>query len=337
VTHGAARCAALVIAALVFTTRASAAPTGEGEGVVPAEAVLLVYEPRPPPGCPTAAEFEAEVAKLTAKARFTQVRPARLVRIELSSRGREVAGRLVTGEGRDQSSRQLRGKTCPEVASALAIALALTIDPEALLGPGEPDAPPSPPPASAPRPAPPRPPPPEPAKEQSPPSRLRVGLGAGLPLESAWAPRMRPGGKVLAVGAYGERWRVTLGLTRFFTRTVDDVAFGAWVLDAALSYNVALLGVVRPFASVGYELGVVRASGSGLPTAVDAERPWQAASVGLGLRFEAGRFFVQLVGSLLVPVSRQRYLVSDPFGKVRTLYEVPSLGLKQETSLGLFL
>lgn len=73
-THGAALCAALVIAALASTTRASAAPRGEGQGVVPGEAVLLVYEPRPPSGCPAAAEVEAEVAKLTSKARFAAER-----------------------------------------------------------------------------------------------------------------------------------------------------------------------------------------------------------------------------------------------------------------------
>jgi hypothetical protein len=70
---------------------------------------------------------------------------------------------------------------------------------------------------------------------------------------------------------------------------------------------------------------------------VSAVRPWQAASAALGLRFETDGFFLQVGGSLLVPTSRQRYLVSDPFGKVRSLYEVPSVGVKQETSLGVFL
>jgi hypothetical protein len=104
-----------------------------------------------------------------------------------------------------------------------------------------------------------------------------------------------------------------------------------------LSVNLAVLGVLRPFAGVGYEIGAVDAAGTGLPASVLAQRPWQAASVGLGLRFETDGFFFQLGGCLLVPFSRQRYLISDPLGEMRTLYEVPRFGLKQETSLGVFL
>jgi hypothetical protein len=148
---------------------------------------------------------------------------------------------------------------------------------------------------------------------------------------------MRPGGKLLGLLAPGDRLRVALGVTRFITREVDDVSFGAWMVDGAVSYNVVVLGVVRPFASLGYEFGMIQASGSGLPDRVDAERPWHAGNVGLGIRVETDGFFLQVGGSLLVPLSRQRYLVSDQFGKVRTLYELPELGLKQETSLGVFL
>lgn len=353
--YGAALGAAFVTAALVLPARASAADPGTG--VPPAsamEAVSLLYEDSPPPDCPTEAEFEAEVEKLTLKAHFTKERQARRVRIELSSGGRDVVGRLVTGDGKNQSSREVRGKTCREVASALAIAVALTLDPEALLGPSEPAPPeplpeppspvePAPKPEAKPAPAPPAKPPakPSPPKRRPPPRgglpRLHAGLGVGVVLESAWSPQMRPGAKVFGAVALGDRLRAAVGVTSFITREVDDVSFGAWMVDGALVYNVALLGAVRPFASLGYEFGMIQASGSGLPASVAAERPWQAGSAGLGLRFETDVFFLQVGGSLLVPLSRQRYLVSDPFGKVRTLYEVPALGLRQETSLGVFL
>jgi hypothetical protein len=81
----------------------------------------------------------------------------------------------------------------------------------------------------------------------------------------------------------------------------------------------------------------VQASGSGLTTIVEAQRPWQALSALLGLRFEMERFFLQLGGSFSMPISRQRYLISDPLGKLTPVYETPRFGLKQETSLGVFL
>lgn len=338
--------AALVTMALVLLSGTSAAQSKPpGAPVADSEAVSLLYEDSPPPDCPSEAEFEAEVAKLTSKARFTKQHRARRVRIELAASGRDIVGRLISGDGKNQSSREVRGKDCREVGSALAIAVALTIDPEALgLGDSEPPAKPpttsepakpaQPKPPSAPPPAPPPPPP-----ETSPPAPTKVswGLGAGLELEDAWGPRMSPGVHVFGVLGVGERVRAALGVTRFITREVDDVSFGAWLAEGSVTINIALLGVLRPFAGVGFELGAVDAAGTGLPAEVQAQRPWQAVSAGLGLRIETPRFFFQLGGNLLAPLSRQRYLVSDSVGKIRTLYEVPSLGLKQETSLGVFL
>jgi hypothetical protein len=162
-------------------------------------------------------------------------------------------------------------------------------------------------------------------------------LGVGLTLESAWAPQMRPGAHAYAVLGVGERLRFNLGVARFFSREVDSLSFGAWFGQGSVSWNLAVLGVLRPFAVLGFEAGAVEASGSGLATSVSAQRPWQAGSAGLGLRFETEDVFLQLGGSLLVPISRQRYLMSDPIGEVRPIYEVPRFGLKQETSLGVFL
>ena len=338
--------AALVTTALVLVPRASAAQTKTSSGapVADSEAVSLLYEDSPPADCPTEADFEAEVVKLTSKAHFTKQRRARRVRIELASSGHDVVGRLISGDGKNQSSREVRGKDCHEVSSALAIAVALTIDPEALgLGDTEPNPPPATPepprppakpPAAAPKPpvAPPRAPP-----KPTQPTQLSWGVGLGVTLENAFAPQMRPGIHGFGTFGAGDRFRAALGVTRFVSREVDNVSFGAWLAEGSISFNIALLGVLRPFVGVGYELGAVDAAGSNLPTKVQAQRPWQAASAGLGLRVETDSFFVQLGGSLLVPVSRQRYLISDPSGNVTTLYEIPSLGLKQETSLGVFL
>jgi hypothetical protein len=335
--------AAIVTMALVLIPRTGAAQGKAASGVPgpDSEAVSLLYEDSPPADCPTQARFEAEVSKLTSKARFTKQRGARRVRIELVGSGHDVVGRLVTGDGKNQSSREVRGKDCREVSSALAIAVALTIDPEALgLSDSEPapkPAAPEPPKQVAPAPEPAVKAPPPPPREPAPPTKLVWGLGAGLELENAWGPRMSPGAHVFGVFGVGERFRAAVGVARFITREVDDVSFGAWLAESSVSVNLALLGALRPFGNLGFEIGAVDASGSGLPAVEQAQRPWQAASAGLGLRFETTSFFLQLSGCVLVPITRQRYLISDPLGDVRTLYEVPSIGLKQESSLGVFL
>jgi hypothetical protein len=338
--------AAVVTTALVLFPRASAAQSQASPGAPDgdSEAVSLLYEDSPPADCPTEAAFQAEVTKLTSKAHFTKQRGARRVRIELFSTSHDIVGRLISGEGKNQSSREVRGKDCHEVSSALAIAVALTIDPEALgLGDTEPAKPAETTPPHAPETPPAPKPTPKPAKARAPrlpppaPTKLYWGVGAGLTLESAWSPRMRPGGHLAAVFGVGDRFRASLGITRFVTREDDDASFSAWFGESSVSVNLAVLGVLRPFACLGFEFGAVDAAGTGLPTTVQAQRPWQAASAGLGLRFETEGFFLQLGGSLLVPFSRQRYLVSDQIGTVRTLYEAPALGLKQETSLGVFL
>lgn len=343
--RGAALGAAFVTMALVLTSRTSAAQGRTSSApVADSEAVSLLYEDSPPADCPTQAKFEAEVTKLTSKARFTKQRRARRVRIELDSSGHDVVGRLISGDGKNQSSREVRGKDCNEVIGALAIAVALTIDPEALLGDTEPtpaETPSEPPETPAPTKQPTK--PKQPAKPPAPvptpptPTKLWWGVGGGLELENAWGPRMSPGIHAFGLLGVNDRLRVALGVTRFITREVDDMSFGAWIAETSASVNIALLGVLRPFAGVGFELGAVDAAGTGLPAQVQAQRPWRAASAGLGLRLETEGFFLQLGGSLLVPLSRQRYLISDPLGDVRTVYEVPNMGLKQETSLGVFL
>jgi hypothetical protein len=332
--------AAIVTTALVLAARASAATTGSKAASAASsesEAVSLMFDEGAPADCPSEADFKAEVIKLTSKARFIKSKRARRIRIELESRGNDVVGRLVTGDGKNKSSREVRGKDCKEVSSALAIAVALTIDPEAL-GATEPEPTPEPKqPATPPPPKPADPKPPEASKPPATKTKLHFGLGVGLTLESAWAPQMRPGGHALGVFGVGERFRINLGALYFPTREVEGVSFSAWLGQGSVSWNIAVLGVLRPFVALGYEAGAVVASGSGLSTKMEAKRPWQAFSAALGLRFETEGFFLQLGGSFLVPISRQRYLISDPFGNLTHVYENQPFGLKQETSLGVFL
>ncbi len=341
---GAALGAAIVATALLLIPSASAAQTETpvDPGHADSEAVTLVYVDSAHRRCPSEDEFRAEVTRLTSKARFTKEAGARKIRIELETRAGEVRGRLITGDGKTQSSRVVRGRYCTEVSSALAIAVALTIDPEALSGSseppvetpsGEPPAKPDQKPETKPEPKPQQ----EKPKPAPKPLKLWWGLGAGLTLENAWAPQMKPGGHAFLLFGVGDRLRIALGGTRFPTREDDDLSFDAWFGHGTISVNLALVGSLRPYAALGYEAGAVNASGTGLSKKVEAQRPWQTLSAGLGLRLETEGFFLQLAGSLVVPISRQRYLVSDPNGVLQPVFEVPRFGLKQETSLGVFL
>jgi hypothetical protein len=339
--------AAFVASALVLWPSASAAQGQAATGGDESEAVTLVYVDAAHRRCPTEEEFRAEVTRLTSKARFTTEPGARHIRFELEVRAGELRGRLITGDGKTQATRVVKGRACQEVSSALAIAVALTIDPEALSGgPSEPVA--EEPPKSEPAPESkpkvetkpkPKPKPERAAKPTTPPQPLKVlwGLGAGLTLESAWAPHLRAGGHAFLLVGIGERWRLSLGGSRFPIREDDDLSFDAWFGHGSVAYSLALAGSLRPFASLGYEAGAVYAKGSGLSKNVEAQRPWQTLSAGLGLRLETEGLFLQLAGSFLVPISRQRYLISDPNGLLQPAFQVPRFGLKQETSLGVFL
>lgn len=330
-------------AAMSFTAFALVAAEGVAQTEV-RESVALRYEEAPPAGCPTSLEFQAEVTKLTSKARFTTERGARSIRIELQSRGAGVVGRFSSGEGKQTSTREVRGQDCREVSSALAIAVALTIDPDALgagqapserqngsegSGASEP--------AGARPPGAPKGKDPAPLRPTNRPARIRLGLGIGLAVETAWAPQIRVGGGLALLLGLGDDLTLAAGATRFPPRQQGETSFGAWVGHGSLAWSLAQLGIARPFVTASYEAGVVESAGTGLAHSVLAERPWQAAGLGLGLRLETQAAFLELSGGAIFPVSRQRYLVSDTVGRASTLYEVPSIGLKQETRLGVFL
>jgi len=335
--HGAALGAAMSVAALTLASGESIAQTQE------LESISLRYEEAPPAGCPTSLQFQAEVTKLTSKARFTKEPGARRIRIELERRGAGVVGRFTSGDDKMPSSREVRGRDCAEVSSALAIAVALTIDPEALEAgtSPSPSEQPQEPGLSAATPA--RPSsvtkPPEPASggRANGAAPIRFGVGVALAVETAWAPQIRVGGGLTLLLGLGSALTLAAGATRFPPRQQGDTSFGAWMGHGSLAWSLAQLGIARPFLAASYEAGVVESAGTRLARSMAAERPWQAAGFALGLRLETQTAFLELSGGAVFPLSRQRYLVSDTVGRTSTLYEGPAIGLKQETRLGVFL
>jgi hypothetical protein len=93
-----------------------------------AEPIHLLY--RAPPGCPDETAFVTRVRARTARMRLAGASEAvRSFTVEVES-GRSALGRVVV-EDRDhsQSTRQVRADTCSDVVDALALMVALAVDP----------------------------------------------------------------------------------------------------------------------------------------------------------------------------------------------------------------
>ncbi len=84
-------------------------------------------------GCPGAAELEASVLARTKKARKAAAsEDARVYHVEFQDEGGGLTGRLtVERDGQRSGVRTLRGSSCDDVGTALALTVALSIDPAA--------------------------------------------------------------------------------------------------------------------------------------------------------------------------------------------------------------
>jgi hypothetical protein len=108
-------------------------------GVARAESEPIRIEYRADRGCPNMAEFEERVFDRTASARLaTPSETARTFSVDLRRAGRRVTGRLVIREPNGATmTRRVSGSDCGDVATVLALATALAIDPRAELAPHE--------------------------------------------------------------------------------------------------------------------------------------------------------------------------------------------------------
>jgi hypothetical protein len=139
---------------------------------------------RVPPGCAPAAVFSARVAARTPLFE----RGGFSVSVEVGTEADGVHGHVSLARGARTTERAIAGASCDEVVDALALIVAISLDPNANTGPL-----PSPSPAAR---APLRPPPParEPVRARSRPWRWEAGFG--FDAEGALAPRLAVGPRV---------------------------------------------------------------------------------------------------------------------------------------------
>jgi hypothetical protein len=216
--------------------------------------------------------------------------------------------------------RELSGATCAEVASAAALVVALTVDPDAI---GAPEPPPDPTPAPAPRVPPSGPRVVSPAQPEPVGATRSAASGAGvdwsvrgdLVSDIGGLPGFVPG-VGLAVAARIGAYRAELGGMYWFERF--EPVDGRDGVGGDLSMWA---GVVRGCRAVwtldlcaGVEIGRLAGTGVGVDQARTDTGKWVAPVAGLGRRFQGSDLFgVYVGGELGAPLSRARFNVT-PMG-----------------------
>jgi hypothetical protein len=301
------------------------------------ETVALTYDV--PAGCPDAAAFEREVTAYTSKAQFTQ-QPAtrRHFRVRIRRSGSALQGRLEVSEGDAIAHREVTGAACGEVVSALALAAALTVDPDALGGTSATAVSPAAPPAAATgtTPAAPPAPRPTPASAREAP---RFSAGAGFVLMSGMAPNVGYGVALDAGVHFAAQKPFGPRLELYAQHVGSSHDLAEFQLTAAGLRICPVRGPARAAwhvePCVASDLGVLAARGS---DAVDApqtaEQLWVTSSLLLRLRADlGGPVFARAECGGVVAWRRPQFIAS-PAAEPVLVHEVPLLGYRVGIVLG---
>lgn len=316
------------------------------------EPAPLHLEYAAPPSCPNASSFASEILARTRRVRFATPNeggPTLVVTIDVTRDA--AAGKLVLRalDGAI-SEREVSGDGCAEVASALALIAALTIDPEATtaplaLVPLRVSRPLQPPPID-PSPAPP--PPLSPISESTSKQadratrepRWRFAIGGAPSLSLGVSPRATLGGlgflEVVRLRASGFAPTLRVGFgyevsgTALIAPGAVDFARATALLDACPVRLVLARFDLSP--CVSFEAGALRASASAIVDAKSATRPWAALGATARATFEVTRplFLDASLGGLFA-LSRDTFF----FAPSTTIYEPAILGLRAAVGAGL--
>jgi len=331
--EGVTGCAALAAALLCLAVPARADK----------ESILLDFQAAS--GCPSRSEFVARVRTFTTKAEIStdDGSPHRKFAIRLVRFAGGVRGELAIDDRGVKTTRSVSGSTCDEVGSALALATALAVDPEALGA--EPAGTPAEP-AKTPKPEPPKPPvaktppPAAPAQLKTPPAKpehrhaLDVSLGARV--GDSLAPFAKFDGTVELGSTFFAPLDVHLGAAFGPAQHNQQAEFADVLAWLGTGYRFLELEPLSVWGQAAFELGEVAALGRGITPSRRVDRLWAALDVGLSARIDApGALFFQLNASGRAPLSLQRYVVQENTGKLRELHQVQQLGYLMGFSVGM--
>jgi len=329
-------------ASVALTARAAPVTTSPAGDAT--EPIRIEY--RAEVGCPKADEFNRQVFRRTTSARLaTGGDLARTFIVSIERRGTGLAGNLVIRQADGTSeSREVVGPDCKEVATVLALATALAIDPQASLAP-EPEADA----VSEPEPAPLAPPPSQrapadktassqPGGDEPVPAAWIIGLGPAL--EAAIAPRLAFGGGLeLAFRPKGRGPVSSAGVEAIYLRTPEHEGAGASstfqfvyakpsVCSVALGWQAG--SGIAP--CIGAELGAVTGSGSDVPHTSTRTRVWSAVDIGLRLFQTLGTsWFFAAEGTVVLPITRYKFVFLNPDTPV---YSVPAAAAAASVRFG---
>jgi hypothetical protein len=304
--------------ALGFSLAAPAAwagGTGAGE-----------LEYRAPDGCPTSAEFSAEVARRTPE--WEARRAELVVAVEVTPDASGLVGRVRFERAGRETVRELHASSCGELVRALALIVAILIDPGADVTPAPPRRTPT---VSAPEP----PAPPPPAAIPS----LFFIAGPELVLQTGVVPGLGVGERLfVALGREGAVWASSarLSATRLHGDAVSaesgaEASFE--LVSARLEASVIRFGWGRLALEPGlfFELGRLRVEGQHPLGAVTRERLWATAGVSVRPSVTlARRLVLGLALGAHVPLLRYDFAF---IGENR-LYQNEALGFDAALTLG---
>jgi hypothetical protein len=312
------------------------------------EPVHILYEARGE--CPEPAAFIDQILLRTHRARLARTdEPGRTFLVTVVAGREEIEGRLVIRALDDTTTtREVTGRTCREVAAALALVTAVAIDPESSR-----EMPPAPPPPSEALPPPSEPPavvPAEPSRRGAP------APGAGSARWS-WAAGAAGGvrGSVAPVPAaaaaiFGELSRVdrvrsgapwalsALRLSANFARTgwltsgPGEARFTWVALDlqaCAFRLQVGASLQIQPCLSL--EGGLLQGTGR-IARAKTTTRPWIGVGPLLGVTLPLSRvWFLEAEGGVTLALERDTFIFEEPRSKV---YRAPLVGGTAELGVG---
>lgn len=329
--------ASMACALWLGSTRAAAAE----ESANTAMAFALAWDA--PSTCPTRDEVDARVRGLLAgsQRKETAQEETAQANVVVTHRRETWNAEIRTRVGDAQGRRTLSAASCDRLASATALVIALTIDPDLQVEPS----PPSEPPPKAPEPVTPQPPSHDADSRSVPVAdslrfgvRLAAGGGVGS-LPSA------TGGVALGLSlnlrpwtfeAYGEGW-----LSRSATAPSPAGAGGDFsLLDGGVRGCITTNGQVFVGACAGIEVDRVQAQGYGVTREDSASRMWLAPRAGgkLGVRI-TDNLELPLEIDLLVPLARPSFALESarslegPASRVDTIFRPAPVAVR--ASLGL--
>lgn len=294
-------------------------------------------------GCPSGTEFERMVFARTHSARpAVEGEQARLFTVTLERREQTISGSLTVREGDQILVRQVNGHHCGELASVLALATALAIDPAAELlpessVPGEaPSEPPAPQPSVPPAPdstskpgTPTRPPDTTPLPFDppdalpSPPTAkvIQVGLGPRVDWAATPYPAVGPS-LTLEFGTKEPSWTVGLAASLLFTASTEVASARADFRLFMASLNACGLTLrwqerISAGPCLHLDVGDVYASSSNIPFQKAVHRVWSTLGLHLAIvsRLSDAWGLALNIGPNLV-LTQYRFEFDDPDTRV---------------------